>query len=531
MQLGEDDRTRLEAEARDAAGREVRGGSAQELARRQADIYEELKAEALKDRVVPLALNGEGYRVALETLQRQFPYFIRGVSYEPLASKGGQAGFFDRRRLDTSLVAARSRTEASDRGYVRPGGLRPAGVRGGYYNPSGPEVAPKTRKGETEPAAAPGGAAEAAGGEGTAAGAAKPPAATGRTDISNLPLQKKLAALSVQEANRVRTESKVLSDALATLPKGPHGGEGKSWEQVKDGNNVLKVQALLEQSPEAFAAAVKDQGALEALNDKASVKQAFNSVYGAGLNDEMAAWPESQRKAFGGAENADQLADWFADQAQRISDAASLTKPFNDPFADPAASAFYAGERPQGFPDLLKLDTPDAYKAFTQAGGGKDLKATADALFPMSGGRYPSAAATQAGAAAAIDVLNRVKEALPKVASLGVEGYTPANLARLSGASPAELEAALGGPADMTQVRQENITARAEQIQRAWTLRQVERSLQALHGGPEGGPGDVHPKAGQGLFAKASWSRRARVLDWEDPRVLPVLLAKAAGRL
>ena len=80
--------------------------------------------------MVPLALNATGYMVALQTLQQQFPYFIRKVSYEPLVDRGDVEGFFSRRKLDPSIAAGRA-SGAKDQGYVRPGGLRPPGVSRG----------------------------------------------------------------------------------------------------------------------------------------------------------------------------------------------------------------------------------------------------------------------------------------------------------------------------------------------------------------------------------------------------------------
>ena len=67
--------------------------------------------------------------------------------------------------------------------------------------------------------------------------------------------------------------------------------------------------------------------ALDALADRADVRQAYLDVYGEGLNDEMDAAKWNSRR-FGGAEDDQGAADWVADQAQAIAAAAAMTDPF-----------------------------------------------------------------------------------------------------------------------------------------------------------------------------------------------------------
>jgi hypothetical protein len=81
--------------------------------------------------VTLLTQNAAGYEVALKTLQQQFPYFIRDVSYRPLATgrRGNEgAGLLDSIQAPASTTALGARIQSpgrKDRGYVARGSLRP----------------------------------------------------------------------------------------------------------------------------------------------------------------------------------------------------------------------------------------------------------------------------------------------------------------------------------------------------------------------------------------------------------------------
>ena len=62
----------------------------------------------------PLKLNGEGYYLALQALQEQFPYYISNVEYRPWEKPSGQ----------------------TDQGYVKPKYNRARAIKDGFWDPS-----------------------------------------------------------------------------------------------------------------------------------------------------------------------------------------------------------------------------------------------------------------------------------------------------------------------------------------------------------------------------------------------------------
>ena len=140
---------------------------------------------AQQDKVRALSLNAEGYEVALRTLQRYYPYFIRDVSYRSLKDLMSNSKF---KSPDRALSGAYGLAQSSrtDREYVRPGMARfgdDARAYTGLPNPLSSPGNPATDqfgvmgpkpgdKPETEkPAAVPGGAG---GGDGEKPAGEKP---------------------------------------------------------------------------------------------------------------------------------------------------------------------------------------------------------------------------------------------------------------------------------------------------------------------------------------------------------------------
>jgi hypothetical protein len=125
----------LQEEAHAQAESEGLKNKGDRYARRVEEIYDEKSEEKLKERVSRLSLNAKGYDVALRTLQQQFPYFIRNVSYQPLTSKQQGEGFLQNLNQSGKL-GARQSLYSRDEGYVNPGGLRPEQTRRGFKAPS-----------------------------------------------------------------------------------------------------------------------------------------------------------------------------------------------------------------------------------------------------------------------------------------------------------------------------------------------------------------------------------------------------------
>lgn len=76
--------------------------------------YSETKEREYVAQQKPLKLNGEGYFLALQALQEQFPYYIDNVEYRPWEKASGQ----------------------KDQGYVKPKYNRSRSIKEGYWDPS-----------------------------------------------------------------------------------------------------------------------------------------------------------------------------------------------------------------------------------------------------------------------------------------------------------------------------------------------------------------------------------------------------------
>lgn len=98
----------------------------------QAAQVEQELYDLQQEKMSVVNLNGEGYALALQTLQEQYPYFIRKVEYTPLrgnpkydkeqagakqTSNIGSLGFLSRMGMSTTSIPSRG----VDTGYERPG--------------------------------------------------------------------------------------------------------------------------------------------------------------------------------------------------------------------------------------------------------------------------------------------------------------------------------------------------------------------------------------------------------------------------
>jgi hypothetical protein len=515
------------------------------------DVYTEMEEKASNEKASQLRLNAEGYQVALQTLQQQFPYFIRNVSYEPLAGTKGEKGFLDSRGQPTPGGVARQRLKATDEGYVRPGGIRASSVRGGFYRTETPQ--PGAAEGTTGMKQAVGGQrfneereakakAEAKVAEGGAPGAPGTPGGPGAPGL-NGPTTGPQGGLSASaaryagtaEANKKKAVGEIKSifsalDAQRLVPR-----VQPTWEELASNPNTankdIALWALTQNDPTApLQDPAKAHRVSVALSDRAAVKGALKDALDQGPGGDFFG-PEGARTGnkFGTADSPEAAAEYLADLALQIVDAGLLTQPFVNPRGEGGKiDPYHVGDRPQDATiagvSTNSLDTPEKFQAALNS--NLELKKLAASLGSMEGSdAYAPASAMQR------DVVDRIKtlKGLPgaiatartevaRGASGGMQTEQATNFLNNMGI-PAEdalaaMERMYGSrprtAADLVKLQQDhpNFDAQARQLQEAWALVVAGRTQQAVMG-----QGDVsNPKAGEGLLFKAASTRRASIV-------------------
>lgn len=106
-----------------AWAKDTAGDANQVMVDKYGRLLDRIKNGAVNDPETgeKVALNGRGYYLALQTLQKQFPYFIQNVSWE------GPKGVDELKGLQASDAD-------TDPGYVRPYYLKPSRAVQGYYD-------------------------------------------------------------------------------------------------------------------------------------------------------------------------------------------------------------------------------------------------------------------------------------------------------------------------------------------------------------------------------------------------------------
>jgi hypothetical protein len=341
----------------------ARNLSPERLKRRTDDVYSELEAKATSEKASKLRLNAQGYQVALETLQQQFPYFIRNVSYEPLAGKGGDPGFLDSRGQQGTSGALRQRLGATDQGYMRPGGIRASSVRGGFYATDKPKMGAEGTTGMKEAVrgerfneeqeakkpkeGAPGATPGASGPPGEPGAPGGAPGLNGPTGGPQGGLAQSVARLAGVASLERDQSMNELSRVFSTL--GAHrvtnAQSDKSWDEVKDQDNrSIATWVFNQQSPKAALTDPDKSGKVaSALADRKAVVGAFKDALqgGAGQQDFFAGGND-----FSGHKTPEEAANWVADMALKVVDADLVTQPFVNPVGE-KGDPYHVGTSPQ----------------------------------------------------------------------------------------------------------------------------------------------------------------------------------------
>lgn len=504
-----------------------------------ADVFDELKTEAQSAGVQELTLNAAGYELALKTLQQQFPYFIRNVSYEPLAqgrTGADGAGFLERVQAPSQLRAVASarlqRAGRRDSGYVSPGGLRPNTTRSGFYDTGNVNALPKQRSeapgGSAAAPAATGTTAPAASSSGSASNAAPP--STGQAQAAAAPLMRRLAPY--QQAAQKQADAAVLgvAGALQSVTREAVPEGEMSWEDVRATDNTISMAKQLLSNVPDLRARLSDPTARAVLSDPKAVTAAFQSVYGPRVNNDTLAGSDSLSETFGGATSDKEAAAFVADSLRTAAAQMDLLQPFGEATNDP----FYTGQAPQAFADLAALDSGDKLRAFLNTGDGQRIGAIEQqlsSLGPVDQVASSLAERLQAVAQASAQVAQDT--AIQRGDVTGMQARYADAVARSAGLQSTEqLTAVLGAPPSAATLSPDAITRRGLDLQRARTLSRVRDVLSLIEG--SGGEPPFVPAPPSGAVwqgGKSLWLppevAGLPVLDLEHPATVRAILASA----
>lgn len=507
--------------------------------RRVEEIFDELTEEKMKERVSQLSLNAKGYEVALKTLQQQFPYFIRNVSYQPLTSKQQGEGFLQNLNQSGKL-GARQSLSAKDRGYVNPGGLRPEHTRRGFKNPSTGDY--NKFKNEDfynssvdDTVAKP--KEETKSESGTTAGGPKNAPKSKSAFLNQVDL-----FASGQKEKGIKA-AKALDIMISQIPDGPIGlapndpslGVGAiNWDDVKNDPDAREValKILLHKQGGGIASRYATDPDIVAglLTDKKLVE----NVAGMYNNDEQAT------RGFGGSNASydDVLAKILA-AGNELANAASFEQPFAEQVSG-SRGEFYAGVKPQNFKEISDLTDLNSIKAFLS---DDKNRAVADAYNELKDNPSDGAVLSQIipSLKALEEAHKKERAAFAAVQQPGAkpEDYTPKVILAQAGITPDEWSSILGNPSNLTaygysehapmsQFSESVVQGRARALQLARSLLVAERLMGVMAGGEEApkaqAPGEPSLEPTSKNLSKAYWSQ-------QDPNYLRLSKARLSPRV
>jgi hypothetical protein len=551
--LTSDELDKIQEEAEAEVATSPRAANADQASRKRMvdDIFEEKATTAAEAKASKLRLNADGYKVALETLQQQFPYFIRNVSYEPLASdkEGKSKGFLESRGLNALAGKVRQQTKSVDQGYMRPGGIRAENARGGFYQVSSqsghgkltPKRPPAEKPETPEAPEGPGGAAGApgpSGANGQVPGGPTMPGAAPTAGLSGI--SARFAAASQAEQQQALGELRNVWSVLDAARGGTGAQTGSLAAQQWEGlglegmnpaqQNLTVAQWVTSRPVMEMEAALKDptKGPLvqRAFRDRNAMKQALTqSANASGAQDMFASGAN-----ISGHTDVESLSEHIADTAMKAVDAGLVSQPFEGA-KEGDAGAYHTGLRPQARKisgkDVNSIETPEQYAALRAANPRAD--ALARELGTDGNGYLPPSVVAD-------NVSRRIKaiQLLPSIQRVVANDAKSPHFTSMAATmflppghpNPAQtiqdLRDATGkdimyGP-DLLKIKPEEATRTANDLQDAWALVSAGRALELIHQGPGGG-GGLNPKGTSGFLMKSAGSPLSKSLGSSTRRV------------
>lgn len=457
------------------------------------DAYEENLEQRRASKTNKLRLNGEGYAVALKTLQEQFPYFIADVRYREL----------NQLPTDKPQNAPKTRRYAQDAGYTQPGALRAKGVRTGFYNPG--EIEPGAKTQRNRPAVSE---------QKTETTTAAP-----ETQGSSEPQRQEAAPVgvnaSMKDSSRVLDKSitdsaGALAEAAASLPieavalnrnaSLPFGALTDKTERVK----WLLTQSKSSNVVDALSGVNADKAA-EALADPEAIRNGLTQLLQSeGIDDWFASG-----NTFGGQRNTDDAIEWIMDKGKMLGESAAMKQGLAPAPSSIEEQVKYRGLMPMQMSGIALIADKNDFEKFVSNAANNEVTAIARAL-AFKGDEMrsiPQVAELAAQQLDSISVIGQAKEDLLKK----VRANPSAPIPKLSSfVTDSEWRAATGEslPDDVSALTNYDSQGESLKLQQAWSLAVTARVISVMDGG------DVwDPKALSQMLALVEKAHRRPLVD------------------
>jgi len=404
-----------------------------------SDAFDELVSAKRNERASRLSLNSAGYEAALKTLQQQFPYYIRNVSFQPLTSKTEGEGFLQTRGSDAA-AGARQRLFANDKGYVRPGGMKANSLESGFFRQA-TEANPKgTRNGliKTPEESTTGGEKNVSSSTGTgAAGSKGTESNKEKTPLPTGGLMQVISAANKTKLLELRPVTEEFSNKMASLPSEAmvENKETRTWDEVKDLNdetalrylmtmdNAVELPTIIGKDPERVA---------ELLTSTKEVKIMADKLY-------KGQEPEQYLGDFGTAAN---IANHYINYGKQLNEAVNAGTPFINPL-EGDESTFYSGRLPQLFDDVLNFTSYNDAAAFVTNPQNNKIKDGMATLMYKGDEQLEPAEVTKKFQESLVN-LKKINDAHSKLEYTGTSMPDFGDLALKANLSTKEMKSALG---------------------------------------------------------------------------------------
>lgn len=501
--IDEDTVQELEAQARQQVELEGRKYSQDRLERRVSDVFDELVNAEQTKRVSQLRLNAKGYDVALQTLQQQFPYFIRSASYQPLTS--AQGGFLQGLRQG-GQAGARQKLGSTDKGYVRPGGLRAERVKSGTYLTTA-GVRPKADETTAEEATTATTAATDTAMEPTATRTSAPLPKSNLVDTIKRSSRSKMAEASEAFKKFEATQVSAMGSAAQNTMT-----PETQWNDVKDDDIAATSYLLLNDAKADSGSKLFEMDPIRIaslLSNPSIVSSALGRTY---ANNAAAAM-----LAGGTLEDTVKLVTDFGNS---LKDMVS----YNEPFIAPNAGAFHTGSTPQLLPDIQNFTDPAEVMSYFEA----NRSVYSAAVDLGAGSTIPSNKDLATSASELVDALNKLKIGVKPMRLEAAKANIDESLTDLAYESEIDddlAKRALGESlaSNIKAINEDSLNLRAREIQNAWSGLTAYNYLSEI---PKAG-GDEAPKVQKNLAGRSS--RQVRVVSKSDPLSIQVQQRRKLG--